>query len=613
MGGNILLYMKNLTKCYTPFVFTLIFLVSACSSGGSSDNDDDPTAPTPTNITIDVGLKKLQFNWDTVSNVDFYRVQENSDGSSGFSQVGSDIPNTQTSFDLDIAVHLQNWTNATYQIEACNSVGCTPSNIVSAANGAPEAIGYFKASNTDVSDFFGISALSGDGNTLAVSSVEERSAATGINGDQSDNSAEEAGAVYIFVRANDGNWNQQAYIKASNTDEDDRFGFVSLSHDGNTLAVGAADESSSATGINGDQADNSASESGAVYIFTRDNNGNWSQQAYIKASNTDAGDEFQIPVLSADGNTLAVGAEYESSAATGINGNQADNSALDAGAVYIFTRDNIGNWSQQAYLKASNTDAGDRFGIRLSISADGDTLAIGADGESSTATGINGNQADNSAPFSGAAYIFARDNLGSWSQQAYIKASNTEASDDFNEIALSSDGNTLAVGACAESSSTTSINGNQSDNSSTESGAVYVYTRDNSNNWSQQAYIKASNTDAEDNFCLPAINNNGNILVVGATLEDSASININENQADNSSAQSGAAYLFERDNNDVWSQRTYIKAPNSNAADFFGYPSISADGRTLAIGAFGESSTATGINENQDNNDAPNAGALYLY
>src|SRR5262249_61882379 len=77
------------------------------------------------------------------------------------------------------------------------------------------------------------------------------------------------------------------------------------------------------------------------------------QSAYLKASNTDAQDRFGFSVaLSADGTTLAVGADLESSAATGVDGNQADTSALNAGAVYILT--SVGTpWVQQPYLKAT--------------------------------------------------------------------------------------------------------------------------------------------------------------------------------------------------------------------------------------------------------------------
>ncbi len=63
----------------------------------------------------------------------------------------------------------------------------------------PAAIVYVKASNTNASDFFGISvALSADGNTLAVGALLEASAATGVGGDQTDNTAGSAGAVYLY-------------------------------------------------------------------------------------------------------------------------------------------------------------------------------------------------------------------------------------------------------------------------------------------------------------------------------------------------------------------------------------------------------------------------------
>ncbi len=126
------------------------------------------------------------------------------------------------------------------------------------------------------------------------------------------------------------------------------------------------------------------------------------QQAYAKASNPGANDQFSFQVA-LDGDTLAVGAWQEDSAATGVNGNQSDNSATDSGAVYVVTRTG-GIWSQQAYLKASNTDGNDLFGSAVSLS--GDTLVVGSYQEGSAAIGINGDQADNSAPQSGAAYVF---------------------------------------------------------------------------------------------------------------------------------------------------------------------------------------------------------------
>jgi len=274
------------------------------------------------------------------------------------------------------------------------------------------------ASNPDIGDAFGGAiSLSDDGNTLAVGAKREKSNATGINGNQTDNSLIEAGAAYVFTRSG-ATWGQQAYIKASNTDggiigaSGDWFGSsVSLSGDGNTLAVGAMYEDSGATGIDGNQADNSILDPGAVYVFTRTGTV-WTQQAYVKASNTGRDDWFGGSVgLNYDGDTLAIGALEEDSSATGIGGDQTDNSTLNAGAVYVFMRSGT-TWAQQAYVKASSVGR-DELGasrtgnkVGLSISDDGDTLAAGALEEDSNATGISGNQADNSAVASGAVYLY---------------------------------------------------------------------------------------------------------------------------------------------------------------------------------------------------------------
>jgi HJR/Mrr/RecB family endonuclease len=404
----------------------------------------------------------------------------------------------------------------------------------------------------------------------------------------------------------------ETYIKASNTDSNDAFGVaVTLSGDGSTLVVGAYAESSNATGIGSDQANNLAMDAGGVYVFER-TGATWAQQAYIKASNTNANDMFGSAVaLSTDGMTLAVGAPQESSAAIGVNGNQNDNTASRAGAVYVFTRNGT-TWSQQAYLKASNTDANDSFGGALALSDDGSTLAVGAVGESSASIGINGNQASNAAVNSGAVYVFTRV-VATWSQQAYIKASNTDALDEFGlDVALSGDGSTLAVGAYGEASAATGVAGSQADNSKADAGAVYVFTRAGTT-WSQQAYIKASNTDAGDGFGdHVALSKDGATLAVQARHEASRSTGINGDQSDNSTMNAGAVYVFTRGG--AWIQQAYIKASNTGASDLFGDAiALAGDGSQLAVGAWGESSAATGVDGNQSDKSKSTAGAVYLF
>ncbi len=190
---------------------------------------------------------------------------------------------------------------------------------------------YLKASNTESGDRFG-SSVALSGGTLAVAAPSEDSGAVGINGNQVDNGASSAGAVYVFDRGGE-SWMQQAYLKASNAEAGDGFGH-SVALSGDALAIAAPYERSVAMGINGDQIDNSASNAGAVYAFSRSEE-SWTQQAYLKASNVDANDYFGWAVA-LSGNALVIGADYESSSATGINGDQADDSATFSGAIYIF-------------------------------------------------------------------------------------------------------------------------------------------------------------------------------------------------------------------------------------------------------------------------------------
>ena len=101
---------------------------------------------------------------------------------------------------------------------------------------------------------------------------------------------------------------QQTYLKASNTETGDAFG-SSVAIAGDTVVVGARNEASNATGVNGIQSNNAAPKAGAAYVFVR-NAGGWSQQAYLKSSNTEGGDEFGYAVA-ISGDTIIVGAPLE--------------------------------------------------------------------------------------------------------------------------------------------------------------------------------------------------------------------------------------------------------------------------------------------------------------
>src|SRR5690606_11802665 len=130
-----------------------------------------------------------------------------------------------------------------------------------------------------------------------------------------------------------------------------------------------------------------------------------------------------------------------------------------AGAVYVYAKTAQG-WVPQAYIKAPNASRRDRFGKSISLSADGNVLAVGAPFEESGFDGVcvpvedacREAMARNelvSTPLTGGAgavYVFERSGQ-SWSASAYIKSSIPSLRAEFGDaIALSSDGNTLLVG-----------------------------------------------------------------------------------------------------------------------------------------------------------------------
>jgi hypothetical protein len=579
-------------------------------SGGDSEAPSEPTARLSLSFTPE-SVKTFRFSWADTAGETEYRLLENPDGISGYTPVARIAADVTT---YDYRAFLPGRINASYVLQACNNAGCIDSLPVYVDDSLTAAIGYVKAHNTGAGDSFGWTvALSADGSTLAVGAFVEDSASAGINGDATDDSAQDSGAVYVFTRSN-GVWSQQAYVKAANADPGDEFGTrVALSADGDTLAVGAPREDSSATGVDGDATDDSATDSGAVYVFGRDGD-DWTQRAYIKPAVAGEGDQFGFSIaLAADGAALAVGAPLEDSAATGIDGDASDDSAGLSGAAYVFARDG-GIWSQQAYVKPVTTGAGDRFGSGVALAGDGATLAVGAPFEDSAATGIDGDASDDSADSSGAAYVFVRDD-DSWVQQAYVKSSATDANDFFgSRVALAADGDTLAVGATGDDSAATGINGDAADNSTPLSGAAYVFSR-NDGTWAWQAYLKAANTGAGDRFgASVTLAADGDTLAVGAEGEGSPATGIDGATGDdNATRLTGAVYVFAR-RGGVWRQQAYVKATDTDANDQFGGSvALAADGATLAVGSAPEDSAATGIGGDAGDNSAADSGAVYLY
>ncbi|MBL8217152.1 MAG: hypothetical protein JNK87_40905 [Bryobacterales bacterium] len=521
---------------------------------------------------------------------------------------------------------------------------------------------FVDAGGATVVSYSGLKAWDADGKDV--------SARLGTSGDRVVFTLDDSGARYPITIDP---WAQQVYLKASNSQAYDYFGF-SVAISGDTVVVGAPYEDSSTTGVN-TTPNNDGTNSGAAYVFVRSNS-EWTQQAYLKASNTGASDYFGHSVA-IDGNTIVVGAYGEASNATSSSGDQTNDSANAAGAAYVFVR-SAGSWSQQAYLKASNSASNDRFAAHLAIS--GETIVVGAEGndasvagppltdngaayvftrsgaawtqqaylksinagegdmfghsvgisgniivvgawkEDSNARGIGGSGADNSSADSGAAYIFSRSGT-TWPLQAYLKSSNSDPGDGFGEsVAIS--GTTVVIGARFEDGNGTSAG----DNSLRDSGAAYVFVA-SGGGWVQQAYLKAANPDMDDwfgGFFVDALQQtaagpsgaaavavSGDLIVVGASREDGSAVGAS-NVYTNGTLNAGAAYVFARTAG-TWAQQAYLKASNHIGGDDYFGCAVAISGDTAVIGAIWEDSNGTGVNGSQDNRSADGAGAAYVF
>jgi hypothetical protein len=391
------------------------------------------------------------------------------------------------------------------------------------------------ATNAGVGDQFGFAvALSGDGNTLAVSAPYEA-------GDRSstraapNNNAPRAGAIYVFTRSATGEWDRNAaYLKASNAegalagqaDNGDQLGVaLALSADGGTLVAGAWNEDgdfnshSDPTPI--DLSNNNSADSGAAYVFARTAGANvWSQQAYLKASNADVGDQFASALsISSNGSVIAVGAFHEDGAA-GDNGSPANdhNGGEETGAAYVFSRTGTA-WAQQSYLKAVGGARLDWFGWNLALSAKGDLLAVGAPFETRH-DGLKG----------GVVHVYSRANAGNWTLQSNVESIQSFAGAALfgHAMAFDGDGKTLVVSAV---------------DADVTRGQAYAFVRVG-NEWRQQSVFAAGNPDVGDQYGVSiALSADAHRLFIGAAGE-SGDANSTAANPNNGAQAAGAVYVY---------------------------------------------------------------------
>ena len=331
-----------------------------------------------------------------------------------------------------------------------------------------------------------------------------------------------------------GSWSQQAKLTAVDAAPYDYFG-ASVSIAGDYAVVGAFGN------------EDNGSDSGSAYIFMNNHNGSWSQQDKLTAEDAAADDYFGASV-SIDGDHVVVGAHYD-----GDNGSY-------SGSAYIFVNNHNGSWSQQAKLTAVDGEAYDEFGSSVSI--DGDHVVVGAQYDRD-----NGSN-------SGSAYIFVKNDNGSWSQQDKLTAEDAAAGDQFG-TSVSINGDHAVVGA------------HQDDDNGSKSGSAYIFVNNNNGSWSQQAKLTANDGEAYDYFGV-SVSIAGDHAVVGADGDDDNGID------------SGSAYLFVNNHNGSWSQQAKLTAVDAAANAYFG-TSVSIAGDHAVLGAY------------LDDHNGSYSGSAYFY
>ena len=312
-----------------------------------------------------------------------------------------------------------------------------------------------KASDGFFGDQFGYSvAVSGE--TVVITAPLDDD--TGIN----------SGTAYVFERDANGVWTQQVKLHSPDSAAEalnNRFGY-SVAIDGDTAIVGA---------IGGD----GNGFIGSAIVFVRDANGVWTQQDKLLASDGAPGDHFGRAVA-IDGDTAVIGADQDT-----------DNGNL-SGSAYVFTRDAAGVWTQQTKLLASDGSFFGLFGTNVAIN--GDTIFVGAVG----ANGVN--------PLTGAVYVFVRDSSGAWSQQDKLIDPNGQGNYAFGTgVAIL--GDTAIIGECC------------SGPGQTQFGSTFVFVRDSTGAWSQQVRLTPSDATAGDSFG-SSVAFIGDTLLIGADQDD---------------------------------------------------------------------------------------------
>lgn len=309
------------------------------------------------------------------------------------------------------------------------------------------------ASDAEALDVFGFS-VSLDGNRALV----------GAQGD--DDKGDLSGSAYLFEQDATGAWLQVAKLTASDGAAFDRFGY-SVALSGDRALIGAFRD------------DDYAFDSGAAYLFERDQSGGWAEIAKLAPSDGTASAFFGRAVA-LDGNRALIGARSDL-----VGG-------VPSGSAYVFDEVAPGDWQQAAKLTPSDGAAADFFGEVVALQ--GTRAVVGAQAD------------DDDGDRSGSVYLFEATGAGAWLESVKLIASDGLAGDEFGRsVAL--DGDRLVVGAFS------------ADANGLDAGAVYLFELGGAGLWNEIHKFVPPGVDAGDVFG-SAVSLNGDRLLAGAPGDD---------------------------------------------------------------------------------------------
>jgi hypothetical protein len=325
-----------------------------------------------------------------------------------------------------------------------------------------------------------------------------------------------AGSVYLFERNKSGpeGWGQVAKLTASDAQSAWFLG-VSVALDGDTVAAGASG------------ADDFA---GAAYIFDRQADGQWAQTAKLPRPPDPDTVTFGNSVA-IEGDTLFVGSEMD------------NEKGVLAGAVWVYERHAAGppQWRLVAKLTAESPTPDARFGNASAV--EGGILAVGAYKDSQKGY------------LAGAVHIFEQDGSGAWLEVAKLMASDGDIGAELGRNVVGISGWTVVAGAAGSAGNT---------------GAAYVFERDETGAWAEAAKLTASDAEAGDRFGT-SVAIYQDLIVVGA-------------EGEGPFPSRGAAYLFQRQVDGQWVEVAKLQTSDGADGDSFG-ETVAASPATAIVGA----------------------------